>query len=263
MKNIALFYFSGTGNTELICEIFKDTFPESVGKVDLYPIEKILLKKTNIDYDIYNMFGFAFPVHAFNAPRIFYDFVNELPVVSSRHCFILKNSADRAMYGGSTTPLQKALKAKGYIPTYEKLILMVSNLMTRPGEKEIKKIVKKAEKQIEIIISELISNKKSLYNYSLFNEIVSKLSSRFEDRLMAPFFGKRLYADEKCIHCGKCFYLCPTHNVRETDRDIHFGSNCLMCMRCVYNCPSGAIGVKGILKKTKIPNFKFVKDLIK
>ncbi len=263
MKDIALFYFSGTGNTELICEKFKELFPETAGSVELFPIEQILLKKANVDYAKYNALGFAFPVHAFNAPRIFYDFLAELPEGNSRSCFIIKNSADRAMYGGSTMSIRKQLLAKGYKPTYEKLILMVSNLVSRPNDKEIRKIVLKAEKQISIIISELISNKKNLHHYGIFNAVVSKLSSWFEDRLMTPFFGKKLYANENCIHCGKCFYLCPTHNVSETDRDIHFGTNCLMCMRCVYNCPADAIEVKGLLRKTKIRDFKPVKDVMK
>ena len=263
MKNIGIFYFSGTGNTELLCHVFKERFPVEVGEVDLFPIEQILLKKVNIDYEKYNLFGFAFPVHAFNAPRIFYDFIEELPVIKSVNCFIIKNSADRALYGGSTTLMRKKLKEKGYNLTYEKLVLMVSNLVVRPDEKEIKRIFGKAEKQISIIISELISNKKQLYHYNFFNDITSKLSSFFEDRFMTPFFAKKLYSSEKCIHCGKCFYLCPTHNVRETDGDIHFGSNCLMCMRCVYSCPVNAIEIKGIMKKMKIKSFTFVKDIVK
>ena len=54
-----------------------------------------------------------------------------------------------------------------------------------------------------------------------------------------------LFAPVKCIHCGKCNEICPTHHIIEGNDITFIREGCTRCGRCVEVCPSGALSVSG------------------
>ncbi|MBR4940678.1 MAG: glycyl-radical enzyme activating protein, partial [Clostridia bacterium] len=54
-----------------------------------------------------------------------------------------------------------------------------------------------------------------------------------------------LYAEIKCIHCGRCVELCPMHHSISEGRMIYDRTGCSRCMKCVEACPSGALSADG------------------
>ena len=64
---IALFYFSGSGNTKTVALKWKDSISSLGFECDLFNIEKDEFDFNNVNQ--YDKIGFAYPVHAFNAPK--------------------------------------------------------------------------------------------------------------------------------------------------------------------------------------------------
>ena len=54
-----------------------------------------------------------------------------------------------------------------------------------------------------------------------------------------------LYIPSKCIHCGKCIDICPSHHKISGDSMLYIRKECKLCGKCVENCPSLALTMCG------------------
>ena len=54
-----------------------------------------------------------------------------------------------------------------------------------------------------------------------------------------------LFAPVKCIHCGKCVHLCPSHHVIQGNDMVFLREGCKKCGSCAAACPSGALSIAG------------------
>lgn len=54
-----------------------------------------------------------------------------------------------------------------------------------------------------------------------------------------------LYAPGKCIHCGRCVFLCPECHKIDKDQMVYLREHCTVCGRCADACPSGALTLCG------------------
>lgn len=52
-----------------------------------------------------------------------------------------------------------------------------------------------------------------------------------------------LFAASKCIQCGRCRAVCPSHHVLQDGSIIFIRQCCTACGRCVAVCPVGALSV--------------------
>jgi len=57
MKTVVIYYFSGTGNTELVANMFKEEFPKHEYNVNLIKIEDVLKNNILIDINKYDLIG--------------------------------------------------------------------------------------------------------------------------------------------------------------------------------------------------------------
>ena len=80
--NIVLFYFSGTGNTEKAAKKWKESAANFDINIDLVKIEKNDFDFANLDK--YDKIGFAYPVHAFNAPENVWKFAKKFPKLENQ-----------------------------------------------------------------------------------------------------------------------------------------------------------------------------------
>jgi ferredoxin len=239
-RTIGIFYFSGTGNTKTVTELLATEFNRHGCDVDVIAIEELLKIDTIVQLDKYDIIGFGYPVHALNAPRIFFEFIRQLPDANQKKTFIFKSAGDPFMQGGSTALVRKALQKKGYDVINERLYVMPANVLVRYRDQLIKQLYNTAVQRTKITVNEILSETTKIQKNAFLSTFVTAAFSGME-KYGARFFGKNLRVSPSCNFCGICMSNCPTRNIIKQKERIRFHTNCTLCMRCIYSCPMNAI----------------------
>ena len=253
-KKIFIYYFSGTGNTELVSHLFYTEFEKIGIKTDIIAIEDILKRKSSLIIKGYDFIGFGHPVHAFSAPRIYFQFIKSLPPVEDTPSFYFRTAGDPICNGGATSMVRKILQHKGYRVFHESLLVMPANVVIQYDDELVKQLFNTAKRKISRIVKELIHKEANLQKNSLILRIISYLFNKAET-LGAKYFGRYLYVTDSCDQCNLCISKCPTGNIYEDSesRKIKFKKKCTFCLRCVYFCPNNSI-------KNKYMNIFIIKN---
>lgn len=69
MRKAIIYVFSGTGNTAKACNIYRDEFVKNGIETTVYNVKKGF--ENLPDPNDFDLVGFGYPVHGFNAPEIF------------------------------------------------------------------------------------------------------------------------------------------------------------------------------------------------
>jgi flavodoxin/Pyruvate/2-oxoacid:ferredoxin oxidoreductase delta subunit len=233
MKKCAIYYFSGTGNTEYAARKFKEEL--ALYDTDIFPLD--FIKAPNIDE--YDLIGLGFPVYAGSSPSLFKSFVSMFPASEGKKVFVFCTNAGGS--GKSEFEEAKSIQKKGYDVVGAFNIKMSSNFPA--GEIKIKDGLKeRVDKKISEAAMLILSGNSFPLKFRVgVLEIVSYLFSKFYNKA----FSKKLYTDEDCTHCGVCTKFCPSGNISMIEGKIIFSSLCIVCMRCLHNCPFNAIRYKG------------------
>jgi len=242
-QNIGIFYFSGTGNTKIVANLFANEFQSKGIDTELISIEDVLKKKIALSIKEYDLLGFGHPIHAFSAPKIFFNFLDILPNVRCKKTFTFKTAGDPLCYGGATSLVRKHLNKKGYRIFHENLIVMPANVVIKYDDSLIKQLYEVAVKKVKRGTKEILLGKPHLQKNNLWLKIGTYLFNKAESS-GASYFGKHLIATDSCTLCEKCIRECPTRNISKKNEKIIFGNMCTFCMRCIYSCPERAISNK-------------------
>lgn len=242
-QDIGIFYFSGTGNTKLVANLFTNEFKKKGFNTKLISIEDVLNKEIALSIGDYDLLGFGHPVHAFSAPKIFFNFLDILPNVRCKKTFTFKTAGDPLCYGGATSLVRKHLNKKGYKVFHENLIVMPANVVIKYDDSLIKQLYEVAVKKVKRGTKEILLGKPHLQKNNLWLKIGTYLFNKAESS-GASYFGKHLIANDSCTLCEKCIRECPTRNISKKNEKIIFGNMCTFCMRCIYSCPERAISNK-------------------
>ncbi|MHA2325466.1 MAG: EFR1 family ferrodoxin, partial [Promethearchaeota archaeon] len=151
-KKICIYFFSGTGNTELISHLFRTTFENEGVKTDIFAIEDVLRGKISLSIKEFDQIGFGHPVHAFGPPKIFYDFIRSLPPAKDTPSFYFRTSGDPLCNGGATSMVRKILQQKGYKVFHESLLVMPSNIVIQYDDELVKQLFNTAKRKISKIV---------------------------------------------------------------------------------------------------------------
>jgi ferredoxin/flavodoxin len=254
--SVAMFYFSGTGNTEVIADLLSREFERSGCRVKTTFINKALIEtltqQGRFDSDGYDLVGIGYPVHAFNAPRIVLDFIDHLPVAQGQPTFVFKDPGDPMGNGGSTHIVRRKLRRRGYDVFHEALFVMPSNVLVRYDNRLVKQLYNKAVEMARATAAAVLSGQRNLQrNGPLLRAFTWGFSTA--ESWGARFFGKHIRVSEACTLCGTCARECPMGNISIVDGGgtaaarVRFGWNCVLCMHCVYRCPVGAISPRGFM----------------
>lgn len=236
---IALFYFSGTGNTEMAVKQCAASFAQNGAECALIKVEE------GFEGDIadYDLIGIGYPVHAFNAPPIILQFVKNLPKLDKpKRLFIIKTSGEPlALNNASSLKIASILKKKNYILNNEYHYVMPYNMIFRHSDAAAYKMWNTAKRLIPIDCAEILSGKKVLLKKPFMGRFIA-WAFRIE-HWGGRFNGKKYKVSEKCIHCMKCVNTCPVKNIEYADGKFKFKGDCIMCMRCSFGCPVDAIKI--------------------
>lgn len=254
---IALFYFSGTGNTAKVMEKYQDCFEQYGHTVNTTLIENSFDEKGKLKAEVVDMvknadiIGLGYPVHAFNAPSIVLKFAKRLPKVSiTKRTFVVNTSGEPLKLNNiSSLKIQHILKRRKLLVTNEYHYCMPYNIIFRHNDTMAYKMWSTTQRLIPIDAYEILRGiPHRLDKVFLGNTIAWVMRcEHWGGRLN----GRQYEVNDKCVQCMKCINECPTHNITVEDGKLKFGNKCLMCMRCAHLCPKDAIKI-GWFNKWKV-----------
>ena len=241
---VLIFYFSGTGNTEKIANLYAKAFEENGDEVVMGALPDIEHKLGGTNLNDFDMLGFGYPIHAFNAPANVLKLARMLPELTEpKNAFVFKSSGEPVrMSDVSSLKLIKILKKHNIFVTNEYQYVMPYNIIFRHSDEMAYHMWEVAKKVVPLDCRE-IKNGVPKKAKRMFMGGVLAWFLRIE-HWGARFNGKRYKVNSDCVRCGLCAKTCPANNIKITDDGkIKFGKNCLMCMRCSFTCPKNAIKI--------------------
>ena len=245
---IAILYFSGSGNTELIVRKRKEEATSLNNDVDLFRIEN----NPEINYENYDKVCFAYPIHAFNAPKIVLRFAKSIKKQTKKidYFVIMVSGEYLKLNNSSSSKLNSLLKHRNFKLISEYHYLMPYNMIFRHADEMAFKMKEAIDVLLPNDVRNILNNKNNkLSKLPLIRPLI--WAFRIE-QIFAPINGKTFKIDnEKCIKCMKCVNACPVHNIDFKDDKFIFHNKCLMCTRCSFNCPKDAFNI-GLLNGWRV-----------
>lgn len=242
MKEFHLYWFSGSGNSLVICKAIKEELIEQGFIVKMESMDNRDPK--TIDITVTN--GFIVPVYEQGLSPLVWSFLKGLPNSGNSPAFFVDTMM--AYSGGVKGPVKKILKRKGYHPLGAIEIVMPNNYYKRKDN--IEKDQLKVEKGIlkaKNFTKKLIENKTKFRDIPIYSTLMGMPSnSKFVSKLMNKFV-KVLIDEELCNKCGICTSICPSGHItldEITKYPITVNSiSCIQCLRCMSFCHSESIKV--------------------
>lgn len=249
---VAIYYFSGSGNTEITVKKWKTEAEKNNVELNLFRIEDI--KEEEVDVSSYDKIGIAYPIHAFNAPKNILTFAKRIKPLpeKKKNVFIVMVSGEYMnLNHSSDLKLGSILKKKNLFIDSEYHYLMPYNMIFRHTEKRAYEMYKTMNALVELDAKDyLVDNKiHALKKHKFIRPFIFLI--RIEQPF-APVNGKTFKVNKKkCIKCMICVKNCPVHNIEYVDGKFKFHNSCLMCTRCSFNCPTNAFSI-GVLTSWKV-----------
>jgi ferredoxin/flavodoxin len=240
----AIVYFSGTGNSAYIANVFKINFEKynvETNLIDICEIEEI-----EEDYDYY---VFGAPIHAECYPINFSSWMrNNLKSVDNKKTIIFSTQASSSAVAGNI--LKDSLEKKGYSVSVIKPIQMPNNYYTvmfkKESKEEVEGLKENAHKTVKALVDRFLMDGEILEKSSRLRKISGTIAYNCFYLFSKRWAKRRLKVDmDKCIGCNKCIDKCPVSNIYMDKTNIKFKESCISCQRCIHICPVNAYKYKG------------------
>ena len=236
-KQINIVYFSGTGGTERAAKCFEAAFKKAGYTVGLFRLQA----ESHFGYSENVPLMLLYPVYAMNAPALVYKWISSISVSSSAPAIVISVSG-----GGETSPNTacrvkaiRMLEDKGYIVTYEEMLIMPANVFINIKPEISKLLIDALPKKAEKIVSEIDSGKTLRKKPHVIDRLFSSLGHLEEKG--AKSIGQAIIVSDSCIGCAWCSKNCPTGNISIVNEKPVFADKCNFCLSCIYGCPEKAL----------------------
>jgi len=247
---MVMLYFSGTGNSKYIAELFSQNMNSACHSIE-----------EDIDFngiiEAEDVVGFCYPIYMSCVPRILREFVAQhMKALEGKRVIIF---CTQLWHSGDGTRRFAVLFPKNHIDViYTEHFFMPNNMNDIPllpiaNEKSLKKTLAREKRRMDSVCNKIK------------NGIIKRRGFSFGSRMLgfpqAVFLGRVerranrvIRIDGDCNKCGLCVDICPMKNFSMTDGEIRHNHNCTMCYRCGNKCPQKAISliIPGKVKKQYI-----------
>ncbi len=252
MKDLEIYYFSGTGNSLHIARELKKRIPNTT----LIPIISALdLPSIETKAEI---IGFVFPIQAFTFPHIVKKFLQRVDVSTSSYIFAITS---RICSSKVFSDMNKLLAKKNKFLNASFSVEMPINYIPMfkiPSEQEIEEIEHNLQEKLdtiqEIIINKKVQMQKDPISLFLVFHLIFPLITWIYQRTSFFNVEKTFYSDSKCKGCGTCERVCLSGKIRINNDKPEWKENikCTYCYACIHYCPVQAIQIrKGKTTKNK------------
>lgn len=241
MKAIGIFYFSGTGNTEIVANMLKESFSNQGCQADLIRMEDVLKDKMKTDIQKYDLIGIGSQVIGFGTPNLVKKFIHTFPGGLGKKVFIFRTAGGVTPINyNASQPIIKVLTKKGYKVFYEQLFSISSNWTVKYDDYVIKELYEATKKKVKVMCVEVVRGDKRLLKTDLKHRVLMGFVREISSKLLW-LVGKDYTVSAWCTGCGLCIKNCPAENIYKKNNKIKFKAVCNVCMRCIYACPKKAI----------------------
>lgn len=252
---IAIFYFSRTGNTKKIADLYRQSFIADGHECELFSLPLTQQE----EFDGYDLLGIGYPIHSFNAPEIVLQFAKSLPKRKDRlKAFIFKSSGEPVkMSRVSSLKLIKLMQKRGYDVTNEYQYIMPYNMIFRHTDHMAYKMWETEKKLAPIDCGDILNGVPRTEKKLFMGDFLAWVM-RIE-HWGAHLNGLFYRVKDDCVSCGKCAKNCPVGNITIKDGKPVFGNQCMLCARCSFYCPKDCIKI-GLLNGWRINGEYSFKD---
>lgn len=236
----AIFYFSGTGNTERVVK----TWLDALNNCEIEAVSFRIEDKPITDLTAYDRIGIAYPIHAFNAPQIVLNFAKALPAFPERKriYLIMVSGEPLRLNDSSDRKLKKILKGKNAEVESAWHYIMPYNMIFRHTESRAWRMYDTMQKLVPLDVKRyFIEDQLSSLRPIPFTGFITS-AFRIEQWFSSKN-GRFYRVTDDCIKCMKCVDSCPVHNIKYQNGKIRFENRCILCTRCSFGCPKDAIQI--------------------
>ncbi len=237
IKKVTLAYFSGTGCTQMVANIFESQLNNLGLQVNTINIAA----NDNYTDTTTDLLIILSPVYAFRLASIVEEWTHKLPKAKRTYAAIISVSG-----GGEVSPntacrvkCKQLLRQKSYKLIYEKMIVMPSNFGIQATRQMNLDLIHILPRKIAKIIDDIMQGKRNILKPKLVDRFFAVMGKA--EQLGARIFGASIRTSDACNQCGVCIKNCPKHNIKMKNGKIKFGFGCIFCMKCIYACPRKAL----------------------
>lgn len=223
-----VFYFTGTGNSLYVAKQIEED-PLSIPQV---------MRTGNSEFTSESI-GIVAPVYGHELPPMVKEFLKN-QTFHTDYFYIILTYGNR--HGGAAELAEKFCEECGIAVNYINVIIMADNWLPGFDMNEQKKIDKKVEENMAVILADLAAHK------SMVSEVTDTdraAHQQFLDRMSqmpVDAWQHLLRVTDACTGCGICEKVCPSASVHiEDGKAVHIPGNCQTCLACAHACPQKAV----------------------
>lgn len=260
MEKLAVFYFTGTGNTlymaKLLCKKLEKKYEAKFFDV-------CAVRDARKEISGASLVLLAFPIYGSAPPIPMREFV-----VAQRDAWKGKKvvicETQYFFSGDGAASLGRAVEKLGGAVIAAEHFNMPNNLADCPifpvkNGSELNKTLARAERRAERFAKHILNGTCSRRGFGVFSRAVGYACQRKFFRKNEAEKRKKLKIDhKKCLGCGLCAKNCPVQNLTKQDSKIVPAGKCVLCYRCVNLCPARAITLVG--KNPPKTQYKGIKE---
>lgn len=223
-----IFYFTGTGNSLYIARQIEET-PLSIPQ---------MMRQGCLEFTA-DSIGIVAPVYGHEVPSMVKDFLKK-SIFHTDYFYMILTYGNR--HGGAAELAKKLCDEYGISAHYINVIKMVDNWLPGFDMNEQKKIDKKIEDHMEVILADLAARRNMISEVTdadrtAHNQFLERMS-----QMPADAWQHLLRVTEGCVGCGVCERVCPSASIHVADgKAVHTPGNCQTCLACAHACPRKAI----------------------
>ena len=217
--NIAILYFSGTGNTWRIAQLLHDRFIARKKAVELHSIEALSKEKIHEIITRNDVIGFGYPIYGSDLPLIMQQFFMDLPLL--QHPIPVFVFCTQWMFSGDGTRVSlEFLPSPWYQVRWSEHFLTPNNVCVSAirlpytnDQNKIEAKINRMRSRMDHLVEHIIDGTDHRRGFNLFSKWLG-LMQRAPFRKYFSALGNDVGIDlERCSRCGLCARICPVGNI--------------------------------------------------
>ena len=243
-------YFSGTGNTKFIAELFSRQMGARCISIET---DSDFVREIQSNDTI----AFCYPIYGSRVPRNMREFTAKyMSYLNGKKIIIL---VTQMLFSGDGARVFTDMFWDNAIDViyaeHFKMPNNVSNILIfrKPGRKKMQKYILNAEEKMSVVCNDIRNGVVKKRGFSFFSQILGNMQGKSwqgNSKEIYPGSASIEYKAQtgvrirkNCNACNLCVDICPVFNLANVRGKITQRGNCIVCYRCVNQCPKRAITV--------------------